>query len=399
MADIEVKELSNDELSAILYGGSETPAPVEKEKEVPVPIEKVDEIKKEKPAKAGDTEFDWTDLEKLADEKVEEGKEEKIILPTEKDIKVETPLPNKGRKPTDLVSAVNELIEEELLFPFEDGVPKTIEEAKELIRLNLSQKEKGSEDKFWENKVSKYSPQIQAIIEYAEKGGTDVAPLLSAISEIERSGDFDIEKEKDQEDVIKEYLKINGWDDADIKEEIETAKDLGKLKTKAEKFLPKLNQMNEQRIQVIMEEQEQSKARAEETRKEYLKNLKVNLDKPKVGEVKLERNDRASLWDALTNIKYTSWNGQPTNGFFKKLEELQTAKDGNYEHFLEIVHLATNREAFIEKIREEIGTKQAAESARKLKIEQTRKATSESSIDEETPAKNTIRRTFKNPWG
>lgn len=405
MADVEVKELTQQELSAILYGGSDQPAaPTKVDKpEEKVVEEKVEDTKKDdkkpEPKTPVDTNFNWTDLEKSLEKDKDANDESKVNtdLPNKTPDNKESPKP--GRKVTDLLSVVNELIEEKLLFEFEDGAPKTIEEAKELIRLNLDQKEKTTDDQVWERKLSSYSPQIQAIIEYADKGGTDVSPLITAISEIERTGDFDVEKEKDQEDIIKEYLKISGWDESDIKEEIETAKDLGKLKQKAEKFFPKLNQMNQERIQMIMEEQRQVQEQVEATRKEYLKNLKNNLDKPKIGEIKLERSDRASLWDALTNIKYTSWNGQPTNGFFKKIEELQTAKDGNYEHFLEIVHLATNREAFIEKIREEIKTEQASETARKLKIEQTRKASTETSVGDERETKNTIRRAFKNPWG
>lgn len=404
MADIEVKELTSDELSAILHGGADKIVPPPKGNTEPIkqddPVElvdKKDDIKVEKKEDV-DPDFKWDELDKMLDTKDPDKKDTDTNKTPDDNTDNK---PKGGRKVTDLVAVVNEMIQEELLFGFEDGEPKTIEEAKELIKLNLEQKDKQSEDKFWETKLSKYSPQIQAIIEYAERGGTDVSPLISAISEIERTGEFDVEKENDQEEIIKEYLKVSGWDEADIKEEIETSKDLGKLKQKAEKFLPKLNQMKEQRIQMIMEEQEQAKAQAEQTRKQYLKHLKDNLDKPKVGEIKLDRSDKANLWDALTNIKYTSWNGQPTNGFFKKLEELQTARDGNYEQFLEAVHLVMNRESFIEKIRSEIQTKQAAETARRLKTEQTRKASSESSVDDdEAPiSKSTIRRTFKNPWG
>lgn len=403
MADIEVKELSQNELSAILYGSGDIVLPPKEEvkepKEEPKEPAKQDDKKGTKAFNPIDTNFDsWDSLSKLVESDKKDDDEPKDPKEAPKDQGAQEPT-KPGRKTTDLISVANELIEEGLLFGFEDGAPKTIEEVKELIKLNLSQKEKLTEDKVWENKVAQYSPQIKAILDYAEKGGTDASPLLAAISEIERTGDFDIEKEKDQEDIIKEYLKVSGWDESDIKEEIETAKDLGKLKAKAEKFYPKLNQMNQERIQMIMQEQEEAKAQAENTRKQYLGNLKTNLDKPKVGEIKLEKSDRAALWDALTNIKYTSWNGQPTNGFFKKLEELQTAKDGNYEHFLEIVHLATNREAFINKIREEIETKQAGETARKLKIESTKKASTETEITDEAPAKNTIRRAFKNPWG
>jgi hypothetical protein len=400
MAQVDVTPLSQDELTSILYGNSDSVLIPEEGEKTPEKVE-VKEQEEKRFKQPIDTNFDWNELDNLDKDKEKEELTETKVVPLKKDETVEVKEEKKvGRKTTDLVAITSELVEEGILFNFVDGPPKTNDEAKELIKLNLSEKEKGSEDQWWEKKVSNYSPQVQAILDYAEKGGSNISPLLNAISEVERTGEFDIEKESDQEAIIQEYLKVSGWDESDIKEEIETSKDLGKIKAKAEKFLPKLNQMKQERIQLIMEEQADRDAQAQEAKREYLKTLKANLDKPKVGEVKLEKGERALLWDSLTNIKYTSWNGQPTNAFFKKLEEMQMSKDGNYEHFLELVHLAVDRETFIKKIREEIKTQEASSTARKLKIEQTKKASSEAAAEDEPKSdnKNTIRRAFKNPY-
>lgn len=394
MAHTQVTPISQEDLSQILGGKVEsilTP-----------PIEKTEEKVEEKSNTFKNTsvnnDFKWNELEKLADQKDEDESE---IPEVKNDVTGSTPDDKKtpGRKVTDLVAVVNELIESGELKPFEEGGPKTIEEAKELIKLNFAETKKSTIEDIWKEKVESYSPQIQAILAYAEQGGSDVTPLIAAISEVERNNNLDLETEEGQEGVITEFLKVSGWSPEDIKEEIETAKDLGKLKIKAEKFLPKLNQMNEQRIQSLMEEQGQRERQAEEARNRYLTTIKTTLEKEKLGELKLTRQDKALIWDGLTDVRHRSWSGQPTNLFFKRLEEMQAGDKADYDHFLEIVYHTLNRGSFKDKIREEIKTDETASTVRKLKSEQ-RRATSQETMFEEEPRKNAVKRSgFKNPWG
>lgn len=392
MAQTQVTPISQEDLSQILSGNVDSIITPPEENKIP---EKKEEEKREGFKKIINTDFSWTDLEKL-------NEEEKTDEPEVPEVQNQNSEEKKqpGRKTSDLVTMVNDLVEAKDLFGFEDGPVKTIDEAKELIKLNIEQTKNTSVEDLWKEKVEKYSPQIQAILHYAEQGGTDVTPLISAISEVERTSNFDIETEQGQESVIAEYLKITGWSEEDIKEELETTKDIGKLKTKAEKFLPKLNQMNAQRMEVIMQEQAVQQRQAEEARRGYLSTIKDTLDKEKLGEMKLARQEKALIWDGLTDIKYTSWSGQPTNLFFKKLEEMQAGDKADYDHFLEVVYHTLNRKSFKEKFKEEIKTTEAAGTVRQLKIEQNRKASTNEGFNEDEPRKNVIKRqAFKNPWG
>lgn len=392
MAQTEVIQVDGD-LSKILAGNVDSILTPENEKKEEKKEERQGGFKQ-----VVDTSFKWDELSTLLEkEETEELKEEGgggAVGETTQVEEKKTP----GRKVADLVSVVNELVEAGDLFPFEDGAPKTIEEAKELIKLNLSETKKSTFDDVWKQKVETYSPQIQAILHYAEQGGGDVTPLLSAISEVEKNTNLDMETEAGQENVITEFLKLSEWSDEDIKEEIETAKDLGKLKSKAEKFFPKLSQMNQQRIQMLMEEQTEREKQAQEARNRYLSTIKNTLDKDKLGEVKLSRQEKAMIWDGLTDVRHKSWSGQPTNLFFKKLEEMQAGDKVDYDHFLEIVYHTLNRGAFKDKLREEIKTAETAETVRKLKTQERRATTQETMFDEE-PKKNVVKRQgFKNPF-
>jgi hypothetical protein len=392
MAQIESTPISQDELSQILGGNVDSVLTPENKDKTPEKKEDSGAFKK-----VIDTDFSWAELAK--EDETDETKQDEVVEGGE----VKTPEGEKktpGRKVSDLVSMINELVESKELEGYEDGPAKTIEEAKELIKLNIERSKNTSDEEVWQSKLKSYSPQIQAILHYAEQGGTDIGPLISAISEIERVTDFDIEKEEGQESIISEYLKSTGWSEEDIKDEIETAKDLGKLKTKAEKFLPKLNQMSQQRAEVLMQEQEVRKRQAEEARRGYLSTIKDTLDKERLGEMKLARPEKAQIWDGLTDIKYTSWSGQPTNLFFKKLEEMQAGDKADYDHFLEVVYHTLNRKSFKDKLREEVKTQEAANTVRKLKTEESKKSSTNEGFESDEPRRNAIKRTgFKNPWG
>lgn len=392
MAKTEVTPITEDQLSAILSGNVDsviTPKIEEKEeKKIEDKIEDKIETKSDLFKKVVDTDFKWADLEKPKEEYIE-------IVDKTTGLSVKTEI---NKKPIDFLEAVNELVTKGDLVGFDDGAIKSLDEAKELIRLNVQEAKKSGFEDIWKEKIESFSPQVQAILKYAETGGQDIMPLLNAISQVEKVSSFNIETEEGQEEIIREYLKVQGWDNEDIKEEIETAKDLNKLKTKAEKFQPKLDQMHQQRVDQMMTEQMEAEKEAEVARQNYLGTIRTTLSKEKIGDVKLGRQDKAMLWDGLTDIKYKSWSGQSTNKFFKTLEELQAGKTADYDLFLEVVHMTLDPKGYKEKLKAELKTAETVETARKLKVDQKRVSNSETLFEEEQK-KPTISRTgFRNPF-
>lgn len=391
MAQTQVTSVSQDELSKILAGNVEsiiTPDPETKTGE-----EKKEKTNTELEASLG-ADFKWSDIEKLVPEK--EG-DETLEETTETDETKEKAKP--GRKPADILSFVTELVTSGELLPFEEGELKTLDEAKELIKLNLKHSKDTSIEEVKEELKASYSPQIQAILHYADRGGRDITPLLSAIAEVEKTADIDIEKESGQISVLTEYLKIQGWDEEDIKEEIETAKDLDKLKSKAEKFLPKLNQMKSERIEMIMQEQEEKDREVEETRRTYLTTIQDTLKQEQLGDLKLSRQEKSKLWNAVADISHTSFNGTPTNAFYKRLEDAQVGKTADYQHFLSIVYHTIDPEGFKEHLLEELRTKVSADTAKKLKIQSTKANSGGNFTEEQSTKKPAISRGFRNPFG
>ncbi len=296
MAETSVTQISEKEISSILAGNVESVLIPEEEKVE----DKVEDVKiEDKKVDTGfkkpiDNDFKWSDLEPTEAVETEEVVENGV----KKTIEV--------KKPTEFLSVINDLITDGDLVGFEEGDIKSLDEAKELIRLNVQEAKKSGFEDVWKDKVESFSPQVQAILKYAETGGQDILPLLNAISKVEEVSNFDIDTEEGQEEIIKQYLKVQGWEEDDILEDIETAKDNDKLKAKAEKWLPKLNQMHQQRVDQMMAEQEEADKEAMEARQNYLNTIRTTLSKEKLTDVKLAKEDKAMLWDSLTDIKYKS---------------------------------------------------------------------------------------------
>lgn len=311
-----------------------------------------------------------------------------------------TPDKKPGRKPSDLVSMVNQLVKEDILFGFQDQEEiSTIEEAKELIKENLKYKEENAIEDLWKRKVESFSPQIQAIIQYAEKGGTDVSTLLNAIGEVETVVELTVDTEEGQEEIVRQALRNRNFDEDEINDQIETLKDLDKLKQKAEKYKPELERLKEEKINQLMQEQESRIEKAKKASEIYLKTVQQTLDQSEIGSLKLGRDEKFMIMDALAEPKYKSIGGYNVNGFIKSLEDLQFGENANYEHFLNIVHFAVDRDSFIQKLKETITTDLSLDTVKKLKTSKSTSSNSADNIPDTRTAKPKIQKqTFRNPY-
>jgi len=394
-------ETLNDEQAALIWSGETASlAGLETKKEPEVEIEKDPED--DKLNLFSDQDLDNIFSEEDEDEEETDEEDKEVITTLETETKAEPTKAKSGRKPVDIINVVNQLITDDILEPFEEGDEiKTIDDVKDLIKLNIQKTKDTAKDTWWEEEVKTYSPQIQAILHYAKQGGKDVTPLLNAISQVEDVSDLDPNTEEGQIEIIRQTLRVKGIDDEEIEDQINTAKDLDKLKIKADKFLPELQSMKERHVQMLMKQEDDRKKAAAEASNQYLNTVKDTLSKDLVGGMKLQREEKAKIFEALAVPKYKSLNGIQTNGFVKSLEDMQFGTKADYEHFLNIVHLAIDKESFMDKIKQSIKNELAEDTQRKLRSAKTTTANSQEEITETKPAnKNTVSRStgFKNPF-
>ena len=192
--------------------------------------EKVDtsflyETKKSTPAKEEEEEVKEEVKDEAAEEKKETTKKEEpkekvdvdevLGLNEEVEEEVVEQTTKKGRKRIEGISDVfSKLIKEEKIIPFDDEkeldeyTPKDWEE---LIQANLEERT---------NQVRKETPkqffqslpeELQIAARYVAEGGQDLKGLFGALSKVEETRELDIKKEKDQEQIIREYLGATGF--------------------------------------------------------------------------------------------------------------------------------------------------------------------------------------------
>lgn len=318
-----------------------------------------------------------------------------------------------GRKVTDLVQVVNQLITDDVLFGYQDAEGnsveiKTIDEAKQLIKDNLAESGKDKKEEWKKEYREEFSPQVQAILHYAEQGAqsaTQLFQLMGAIQQVEEAVEIDMNTPQGHEQVIRQIYKAKGFKDSYIDKQVNILKDLGedRIKVEAEELYPELVQAKQEQVKRVLADQEARRKEAEEASKVYVSTIKQTLSKDVVGGVKLSREDKAKLYEAVTQPKYTSLNGSPTNLFVKTLEDLQFGKNANYEHFMNVVQYAIDPKTFVEKLKTSVGNDIADDTFRKLK---TAKGTAATSVGDNSSERSALPKKgikkggdFVNPFG
>jgi len=394
-------EILTDEQAAAIWSGQTTSLlGLEPEKKVdtpPPPVTKQEEPPKEPVTTVVKDE----DLANVFHEDEEEEVEEQETPPA---TPANAPPAEKkpGRKASDLVTGVNQMIEEGLLLAADDGQGgiveiKTIEDAKKLIKSNLEHRQEQDEEQWWESKKKAYSPQVQAVLHYADQGAqsaSEVIELLGAIREVEEAAEIDIKTPAGAEKAVRETYRSKGFKDAYIDKQINILKDLGgsRLQEEAADLYPELLASKQALVEKSMTEKEQRRQEAEEASKVYVSTIRKTLDKDVIGAVKLTREDKAKLYEAITLPKYQSLNGSKTNLFVKTLEELQFGNNANYDHYMNVVQFAIDPQGFIDKLKTSVTNTVTEETFKKLK---TAKATSATTNNDDANNRTQVGRTNK----
>jgi hypothetical protein len=307
-----------------------------------------------------------------------------------------------GRKPSDPIKFINELVESKILDGFEDGLPTTIEEAKALIKANIEDKRQEAIDNAFELKKASYSPQIQTILDYAEKGiqsASELMELIGAIKEVEDVNDFDTSTDEGAEAVVREAYKAKGFKDSYIDKNVKRLKDLDALKEEADELSQELVAIKAGEVKKRLQAQAQREEQAMEASKVYFKTIQDTLAKETISGVKLAKEDKAKIYQALADDRYTSLSGGKTNGFIKTLEDLQFGKTADYEHFLSIVQHAVDPKGFLEKMKASVKAEVTADTVRKLKTSRSNTQNTQDDAVQDAPVRRTVKReTFVNPY-
>ena len=181
--------------------------------------------------------------------------------------------------------------------------------AKGLLDLDDEDKIESEEDlekiqeKTIRNGINSYKQSIpedgQKFLEFLENGGRpqDFHKYYYSDSSF---AEFSLDSEENQKYIVEEALKLEGYSDEEIEDEISDAIDLGKLEKKATVHLKKLQKIEAQNKERLIEAQKEYAKQQEELRAQNWDNFKKGLfEKEQIAGFKMGPKMKQDLWDYM----------------------------------------------------------------------------------------------------
>jgi hypothetical protein len=297
------------------------------------------------------------------------------------------------------VELVKKLIDSGKLIPFDDDKPieeYSLNDFEELIEANFAERE---------NKVKQEVPveffdalpeELQVAAKYVADGGEDLKGLFRVLSEVEEKRTLDPKNPKDQESIIREYLRATNFGtEEEIDEEIYAWKDREELESKALKFKPKLDKMQEQVVAQKLAQQEQMRKQQQAAAQAYMTNVYETLNAGELGGVKLDKKTQGMLYSGLVQPNYPSISGKQTNMLGHLLEKYQYVEP-RHDLIAEALWLLADPEGYKAKIKEKGSNETVEKTVRTLKTEQAKMTSSAPVIEKEETVQRRIPRSGGN---
>ncbi len=215
---------------------------------------------------------------------------------------------------TPIKEEVKEVVEEETPFSFKPVVSylgeKGILDIDEETLNSLTDDESGLEeavertvgsriDKGVEEWKSSYNSEVQELLKFVELGGKpkDFYDVYYGNTSFEK---MKVDSAENQKFVIRQGLKLSGFEDDEINDELKDYEDLGKLEAKATVHLKKLQNWESEQKKALVKSQEEFVEKQNESNKKYWENLKEELTKKEdIQGFKLTPKLKENLWEFI----------------------------------------------------------------------------------------------------
>jgi len=337
----------------------------------------------------------------------EDEEKEKTISKTEVDNLLDEPLKDEdtddapkatGRPKLDksgTAELVKKLIDKGQIVPFDDDKPieeYTLKDFEELLEANFNERE---------NKVRQDTPreffealpeELQAAAKYVADGGEDLRGLFRILAEVEEHRQLDPRDKNDQEYIVREYLRATNFGNEDeIEEEIDQWRDRGDLESKALKFKPKLDKMQEHVVAQKLAQQEHMKKQQQQAAQAYMHNVYETLKNGELGGLRLDKKTQGMLYAGLVQPNYPSISGKPTNMLGHLLEKYQYVEP-RHDLIAEALWLLSDPDGYKAKIKEVGKQAQVEKTVRQLKTEEARRTVSSPVVESEEKVQRRIPR-------
>jgi hypothetical protein len=285
-----------------------------------------------------------------------------------------------------MIETANKLIEKGLLFPFDDG--KKLDEYsaadwEELLEANFKEREERLLEEVPASFYESLPDELKHAYEYVANGGTNLKEMFRALAATQEIKDLNPSTDEGQEDIVRAYLQVTKYGTAEeIEEEIIALRDRGDLQTKAMRFKPRLDQMQEQIIQQKVQQQQAARAKQQEQAKIYQENVYRALDADELNGIKMDAKIQNMLYSGLVQPNYPSISGKQTNLLGHLLEKYQWTEP-RHDLIAEALWLLADPDGYKSKIKAGAEKDATQRTVRMLKTEEASKISSSSSDDDD----------------
>ena len=294
----------------------------------------------------------------------------------------ETSTANTGRPKVSkngMIEFTKKLIEKGQIVPFDDdkSIDKySIQDFEELFEANMSDKERKIREQTPVEFFDALPQELQYAAKYVADGGQDLKGLFRTLAQVEEVVNLDPSTEEGQETIVRSYLQATNYGNSeDIEEEIDGWKDRGDLESKANKFKPKLDAMQDQIIAQKLQQQEGLRKQQDIQAKAYMDNVYSVLQPGEINGIKLDKKTQSMLYTGLVQPNYPSVSGRATNMLGHLLEKYQYVEP-RHDLIAEALWLLADPEGYKAKVRDNAVKDTVAKTVRQLKTEQSNRVSS-----------------------
>ena len=272
-----------------------------------------------------------------------------------------------------LVETFSKLIEKGIIFPFNEDKPiekYTTQDFQELLEANLAEKEKTLREEVPMQFFDSLPEEIQKAAKYVADGGTDLKNFFRSLSQVQEIKEMDVDDPDDQEAIVRNYLYATRFGNPEeIEEEIDGWRGHDELASKARKFKPKLDAMQEQVIAQRLQYQEEQRKKQEQASRAYMDNVYKTLEQGDLNGIKLDKKVQGLLFQGLVQPNYPSISGNQTNLLGHLLEKYQWVQP-RHDLIAEALWLLADPDGYKAKIKEGSAKEVTEKTVRMLKTEQ-----------------------------
>lgn len=294
-----------------------------------------------------------------------------------------------------MIELAKKLIEKGQLIPFDDDKPVdkySTQDFEELFEANMQERERKLREQTPLEFFEALPEELQYAAKYVADGGQDLRGLFKVLAQVEETRQLDTSSEDGQETIVRSYLQATNFGTVEeIEEEIEQWKDRGDLESKANKFKPKLDAMQEQIVQRKLAQQEQLRKQQHAQANAYMENVYNILAPGEINGLKVDKKVQSMLYTGLVQPNYPSVSGRNTNMLGHLLEKYQYVEP-RHDLIAEALWLLADPEGYKEKVREVAVKETVAKTVRQLKTEQASKNSASIVDEQDEPKKPSVQK-------